>query len=390
MPYLGETGYLAVKPQASATVAVLPTTFIPLVSESVTLDPNLTADRRMKGVAWESDDLLRGAYTVAGDIVALADVEALGHLLNMTYAKGVTTGDAVDGYTHPFAPGEADYYTLEIGLGGFARRIFGAKGASLALSNDDGRLSATVGIVAMGQFVSGALKDALAGAVTSLELSDSEVRGPALGLAVDDVLVIGSTEVTITNITGNVISFGSTSVTASAGDPVYLKAQAVDLTSYVPLSMCGTLVGTGDDETAATAAAATRATATPCYDLNLTLDNGKLSAPASGYCGPAAIFNGTLSATLAVKRLFETPEQAHDFRHRVAKAYTVISTGQAIGSGAESLTVKLYRTKMTELTDALTLGDFIHDELTAHALYDSVTAKTVEITLVNRTAGTSY
>ncbi|MCK9601991.1 MAG: hypothetical protein M0R06_23300, partial [Sphaerochaeta sp.] len=332
MPFLGETGYLAVKPQASALVAVLPTTFIPLQSESVVLNPNLTPDRRMKGVAWESDDLLRGALTVAGDIVALADVEALGHLLNMTYAKGVTTGDAVDGYTHPFTPGEGDYYTLEFGMGDYARRVYGAKGATLAIANDDGRLQATVGIVAMGQFVSGALLDALAGAVTSLEFDDSEVKNPAYGLAIGDVLVIGSTEITITNITGNVISFGSTSITASAGDPVYLKAQAVDLTSYVPLSMCGTLVGTGADETAATTAAASRATATPCYDLTLTLDNGKLSANATGYCGPAAILNGTLSAVLAAKRLFETPEQAHDFRHRVASAYTVISTGQAIGA----------------------------------------------------------
>lgn len=390
MPYLGDTGYLAVKPQASAGVAVLPDTFIPLQSESVTFDPNLTADRRMKGIAWESDDLLRGSYTVSGDIVALADVEALGHLLNMTYAKGTTTGDATDGYTHAFTPGEGDYYTLEIGMGDYARRIFGAKGASLSITNDDGRLSSTVNIVAMGQFMSGTLKDALTGAVTSLEFDDDEVKNPAYGLAVGDTLVIGSVEVVITVITGNVISFSSTSITASAGDAVYLKAQAPDLTSYVPLSMCSTLVGTGDDETAATTAAGSRTTATPCYDLTLTLDNGKLSAPATGYCGPATILNGTLSASLDAKRLYESPEQAHNFRSRIATAYTIISTGQAIGDGAEGLTVKLYRTKTTDLSDTLTMGDFIHDELTATALYDSDTAKTVEISLTNRTAGTAY
>ena len=49
--FLADRGYLAMKPQAAAATPILPTNFVPLVSESIRVNPNLAADRRIKGLS---------------------------------------------------------------------------------------------------------------------------------------------------------------------------------------------------------------------------------------------------------------------------------------------------------------------------------------------------
>lgn len=395
--YLADKSYLAVKPQSAATTPVIPTNFLAMVSESIRVNPNFSADRRIKGLAWESDELLKGARMIEGDITILCNPDELGHLLNMTYLKGSTTGDATNGYTHPFTVGDGDSYSLEISRGGAAQRIWGARADSLKIDFVDNKMQATISIKALGQFYTASLGVALTGAgMTSAVLStDSDLR-PADGLVINDVININGTNVTLTSVNadGKTVGFASTSITASVGDPVFLVPQTVSLPTYhEPFYYGNTLVGLGVDTTAADTAAASRATATPCYNLSMSFLNNLLDAPASGFTGPAVLLNQVRAADLELDTLFTDPANYRKWLEMTKRAATIITTGRFIKTDqttSELLTVKFHKLKAETVEEPLDVGQYIFDKQKLKALYDSSDGAAVEITLVNRTAGTSY
>ena len=130
------------KPQVAAGTPIIPTIHFPLLGDpTIKVNPNLAADPRMKGNQWKADDLLKGARTIEGEMTFLADPAIMGHLLNMCYAKGTTTGDAANGYTHPFTPGEGKNYTIDIVRGIYAQRIYGARGDKLKIGFEDNKFS---------------------------------------------------------------------------------------------------------------------------------------------------------------------------------------------------------------------------------------------------------
>lgn len=391
---LADKGYLALRVQADADTPIKPNSFFGLVSEGIKINPAYEADRRLKGLDWKSDDLLRGETKVEGPLSVLADPEALGHILNMCYSKTSTSGDATDGYTHVFDPGEGKSYSLDIPRGDYGLRIWGVRGDNLNLSFQNNRLVASLNIKALGQFFSASLAAALTGAgMTSLTLSTESDPRPAEGLAAGDVLIIGSTEVTITTVSadGKTVNFSSTSITASVGDPVYLKAQTPSLgTQRNPFYLTNALVGFGDDETEATTAAGTKSTASFCYDIVLNLLNNLFDAQASG---KKVLLNQVKEANFQVARFFETPIEYQKWIERIKEAATIIITGQPIKSDlstSEKLMIKLHKIKAMTNDNPLDSGQYIFDRQNFEVLYDSVDGASVGITIVNRTAGTSY
>lgn len=394
--FLADKSVLAIKPQSDANTPVIPTIQLPFVTESIRVNPNFEADRRMKGLDWKSDEVLRGSRTIEGDIVLYGDVETLAHLFNMTYAKGSTTGSGSIGYTHPFTVGEGKSYTIEFKRDAYAQRFFGVRGDNVKVEYENNKAKATIHVIALGEFYAASLAAALSGASTSAVLSTEQDPRPAAGLVAGDVLIIGGTEVTLTSISSDkkTVNFASTSITAAAGSAVFLKAQAVSLaTQRKPLSMASTLVGIGADSSAADTAAGDRATATPCYQIATTLKNNTYSAPATGYSGAAAILNQVREAEVTLRRLFTDPTQYQEWIERVKTAITVIATGEFIASDlstSESLTVKYHKTKKVQHEEALETGSYVFDAQTFEALYDATDGKAVEITIVNRTAGTAY
>lgn len=397
MNYLADRGYLALKVQTAPGTPAIPDVFIPLISESIRLNPNITADRRIKGLDWKSDDMLKGERTIEGDIQVHADPDTLGHLLNMCYTKGTTTGSGSDGYTHPFTPGEGDSYSFEIGRGATAQRIWGVRGDNLKLEFQDNKLVATLTIKALGQFNGASLAAALTGAgMTSLTLKQDYNAKPTEGLVAGDVINVGGVDITITSVgaDGITINFASTTVTASIGDPVNLKSQTPSYASIVePLYLNNALVGVADTSANADTAAATKATATPCYNIVMNLKQNLLSAPATGSAGPSVLLNQVKEAQIELSRLFENPTQFHKWIETTKQAITMIVKGRFIKSDNstwEAFTIKFHNTKLESNEQPLDVGQYIFDKQKFEALYDSGDAKSVEITLVNRTAGTSY
>ncbi len=395
MNFLADKSYLAVKPQSAAATPVIPNVFLPLRAESVRINPNYAADRRMKGLDWKSDELLKGSRQIEGDIEVYADPDGLAHVLNMCMAKGSTTGNGTDGYTHPFTPGEGKSYSIDIPRGNYAQRLYGVRGDQLKLSYEDNKMVATLSIKALGQFYAASLAGALTGAgMTSAVLSQAYGPRPTDGLVVGDVIIAGGVEITLTSVDadGVTVGFASTTVTASAGDPVYLKAQTPSMSTFrEPFYMGGTLVGVAADSASADTAAASRSTAIPAYELDVTLKNNLLDAPASGYMGPAALLNQVKEGQLTLKRIFSDPSQFEKWLDNVKQAVTIIATGRFIKSDfstSEKLTVKLHNTKLLTNEEPLEVGSYIFDNQSFEVLYDSSDAKAVEVTLVNHIAGT--
>lgn len=393
MNFLSDKSYLALKPQSDPDVPVIATKFFPFISESIRVNPNFVADRRMKGLDWKSDELLKGPRMIEGDLEIYADPDALAHVLNMLYELTGTTGDLADGYVHTFEPGEGKSYSIEIPRGDFCQRIWGARADGLRLEFRDNKLVAVVSIKALGQFYTASLAVALTGAgMTSAVLKTEYDLRPTDGLKVGDVLRIGGVDVTLTSVNadGKTVGFGATAITASIGDPVFLLAQTPSFgTMREPLYFGNSLVGVGATEAAATSAAGAKATATPCYNASLNLKNNLLDAPASGSTGPSVLLNQIKEAAIEISRLFEDPTQYQKWIENVKQAITLIATGRFIKSDfstSEKLTIKCHKTKLVTNEEPLEVGAYIFDRQTFEALYDSGDGKAVEIELVDRVA----
>lgn len=392
---MANRGYLAIKVQSAPTTPVTPTTFIPLISESIRLNPNITADRRIKGLDWKSDDMLKGPRTVEGDLIVYADPDTLGHLLNMAYTKGTTTGSAPVGFTHPFTPGEGDSYCLEIGRGATAQRIWGARIDNLKLSFQDNKLVAIASIRALGLFNGASLAVALTGAgMTSAVLKQDYNAKPTEGLVAGDVITVGGVDLTLLTVAadGITVTFVSTAVTAAVGDPVYLKAQTPSYATIVePFYLNNALVGIAATSALADTAAALKSTATPCYDIAINLKQNLLTAPATGSAGPSVLLNQVKEAQLELSRLFTDPIQYQKWIETVKQGITMIVKGRFIKTDNttwEAFTIKFHNVKLESNEQPLDVGQYIFDKQKFEALYDTTDVKSVEIILVNRTDAT--
>jgi hypothetical protein len=70
----------------------------------------------------------------------------------------------------------------------------------------------------------------------------------------------------------------------------------------------------------------------------------------------------------------------------------MISTGEEVSVAGthESLTIKFHKVKLINNEESLEMDSLIFDTQTFEALYDSSDGYAIEISLVNKTAGTSY
>ncbi len=394
--FLADNQYLAIIPEATAGVALTPTVFVPLVSESVKTVLNHTVDQRIKGNNWQGNDLLRGNRSHEGQVVILADPDNLGHILNMVMTLGSTSGDATDGYTHPFTVGAGDTYTFEIGKGAYAQRYFGVYIEELLISFQDGQMQLTLTIKARGQVSVAQLGVASSGAVTTIILDDNYDIVPNNGFVVGDQFTIGTDTVTITGVEtdGVTLTFTSTSLTYSIGEQVFLTPLTVsNPTLQDPFYLGNFLAGIGADESAATTAAGTRANATPIYDLEILIKNNLFSQNGSSRFDPVQIIPQTPQAMVTLKRLLETENQRTALMHRTKQAITLIATGKNINpdfSTSELLTIKFNNVKLIESDNLLEVGELIRDEQQFEVLYDESDGKAMTIDLINRTAGASY
>ena len=338
---------------------------------------------------------MRGFRSHEGEVVILADPDILGHFLNMVFTKGSTTGDATNGYTHPFTVGTPDSYTMEIKKGDSVVRYFGVRIDELKLDFADGRLQVTASVKAMGQVSTAKLGVALSGASTEAILSDVYDLAPNRGLVVGDKLSINGTEVTLTSVDvdGVTVGFSSTSITASVGAEIFLKPLTVTQpTLQEPFLMGNLLVGFGVDESDATSNAV-QADSTPLYDLSISIKNNLFAQNGTNQVDPVLIAPQIREASIECKQLYSSTAQRSAWLSRSKQAITFIFKGKHIKTDYttfEQLTLKCHNVKLIENGNPLNVGEFISDEQTFEVLYDNTDAKAVTVELINRSAGTVY
>lgn len=396
MSYISDNSYLAIKPEVTAGTAILPTIFVPLVSSNVKTVVNHTADRRLKGVNWKANDLLRGNRSHEGEIVVLGDPDTLGHVLNLFMTKGSTTGSAPAGYTHPFTVGAGKTYTMDIKKGLYVQRYVGVKVDEVKVEFSDGQMQLTLSIKAQAQCGVFTLGVALTGAgMTAATFDDEYDINPSYGLVVGDIVVTaGGTEMLVATVTATGITFTTTPVTAVIGDALYLKPQTVtQSTLYDPFYLGNCLVGFGVDSTAATTAAGSRTTATPVYDFTISFKLNLFAQNGTNRLDPVQILPRTREASVALKQLFENASQRQAFQDRKKQAMTVIISGKAIQADfatKELCTIKFNNVKLLEHDNMIEVGEYIVDDEQFEVLYDNTDGKAMTIDLVNRSAGTVY
>lgn len=392
--FLSDNSYLAIKPEATVGTAVVPSIFVPLVSESIKTVVNQQADRRMKGVNWKATDLLRGLRSHEGDLVVLCDPDTLGHVLNMVMTKGSTTGTTPT-FTHPFTVGTPKTYTIEISKGSYVQRYFGVTADQVKFDFSDGKLQATISVKCMGQVSIATLGVTTSGAVTTLVLDDEYDIAPTRGLVAGDVLDCGGVACTITAITNDTtLAITSATVGKTAGQVMYLKPQSVTLaTLSEPLYFGNLLAGFGASASAAATASATRGASTALYDLSITIKNNVFSTNGSTRFDPVAILQGTKEAQIALKQLFTTAAQRQAWQDRIKQSIVFSFLGKAIAtdmSTQESFTLTFNNVKLITDDNEIKVGEYIMDDESFEALYDSGDAAAMSASLVNRSAGTVY
>ena len=399
MNYIADKSYLAIKKETTEATAVRPTVFLPLESADIKTILNNAPDRRMHGNDFESIDLSQGERSHEGKIKVWADPDTLGYILDMFVKKGSSTGSAGAGYTHPFTVENPNTYTIEIPKGNYAQRFFGVKGDELNLIFEEAKLKAEMDVKAQGQFSAAVIRDAItggAGAVLSLK-QDYDLE-PTRGLVAGDVIVIGAgtateEEKTITSIGANGTDITFTASIASnhsIGDVCYLKAQTISYaTLQKPFYFGDVLVGFGADESAAATAAASKTTATPVHELAIKFQNNLLAAPTTNYRDPIKLLPQVKACELTIKQLFSNPDQHVKWLNLVKQGMCIIMRGRMINTGTPTynkFTFALHNAKLGDNAEPLNVGEYIMDEQTFKAAYDTGDAKALTIELVNETA----
>ena len=387
--FLSDQSYLAIKKETTVGVAVIPNSFIPLISADIKTVVKHEVDRRMRGVDWKGADITKGNRSHEGEIKVYGDADTIGHFLNMVMVKGSSTGDS-NGYTHAFTVGTGATYTFEIKKGLYAQRFYGVRIEEMKLEFEEGQL---LSVKAMGQVGIMSLGVALTGAgMTSMTLDDDYDIAPNTGLVVGDVLNVGGVDITLTSVNANgyAVGFSSTTVTASIGDVVTLKPQTVSQpTLYNPFYLGNALVGFGVDASASATASASRSTATPIYDCAIVLKTNLFTQNGSNRLDPVQIIPKTKEAQVMLKQLFTSGSQRQAFLDRKKQAITVALLGSFIKSDfttQEKLTLTFNNVKLVEHENPIEVGELIIDEEKFEVLYDTTDAVAMSASLINRTS----
>ena len=152
------------------------------------------------------------------------------------------------------------------------------------------------------------------------------------------------------------------------------------------------MVGIAATSALADTAAASKATATPLYQFSFVVKNNLLDGQATGSQSPIKLLPQTREAQLSIGRLFEDVGQHVAWLNSVKQALTLSSNGDVISGGStkENFTIKFHKIKPITNDEPLEVGSLIMDNQEMEVLYDTADAVAINVSIINKTAGTSY
>ncbi len=380
---------------------IAPDTFVPLYSEDVVININLDEDNPIMGIREARYQSFLGQEDYMGTIKVLAEPKTLPHFLNMILKKGTTTGDATNGYTHPFTLGDTTKnYTIEFLKGNIPFRFWGVEARSITPIFEDNKMVLEVNISALGCF---STRRVISASSTTVVLDDGERPNPTTGLVstpigdtlrLYDVSEEAYEDVLISEIAddGKTLTVASISGTYVEGDLCWLKPLTPSYSIVAPFSWGRTEFRFGTTTPVAEAAAQTRVEKGSNWVLIHSFEDDA-GAKRSGDFRPAALVRTQGDIEITLKKFFSDGQEQDRFVNLLERALVVkhLSPAHAGSNNTEaSLTLTVGAYNIRENTVPLNTGEILYNNFVLAPKYSAADGEMFNIKVVNSLDGSTY
>lgn len=381
--FISDLGYLALKKETTKGTPVTPNVYIPIFSESLSMNMNLNDVNPIMGLKAKRLTTIKGMRDYKGEIVALGEPNIAGYLFDMFLKKGTTTG--ANPYTHPFTlstTANPNSYTIDVLRGQIVYRYFGVEASAIAVEFEDNLMKIKVGVSALNMLGPVEITNNATGTLT---LSTDHDPSPTTGFVASDVVRLYKADGSVVDTTVSSVTNGTTVVVGSAtgvaaGDMIALRPATPTYTLQDPFEFARTQFKFGTNATTAQAATHTPVQEGSMWSLTHELlpEEGR---KASGSYNPVSLIRGLGDIEIMAKIFHDTPDDEKRFAEHEKRA---ISIEHVIGTtGQYQIKVLANNLVIAERPTNIAVGEVIFSENTFKARYDTSDAAMFSVTVIN-------
>lgn len=381
MERLSNLGYCMIKKEAPKGTAVIPTTGLPLYSETLSTNLNFDSSEEIIGIKAAIHHSYMGQRDYTGQLVMLAEPNTMGLIFDMLLTHTGVTGSGP--YTHTYALSPTtnpNSYTVDILRGQVPYRYVGLEASSAALSYDKNKGVLTVGVSARGCFSAAKITNV---ATNVLTLDTTFGSNPTNGLVTGDNVTLylsGGTTVntTISSLTATTVTVTSAG-SAAAGDTLCLRALTPALSLLDPVMWARSEYRFGVD--AATALTNTHTPIEPGsggWTITHSFKDNK-GEKRSGSFDPASLIRTTGNAEIKTTQFFDSPNSERDFLLMTKNA---LVARHFVGSNYE-VRVTLNDLRAADKPNGIKAGEVIYDKFSWVSNYNDTDGQMFGVSIVN-------
>lgn len=411
---LSNNGYLAIKRQSSAAVAVVPTHPLRFNEGDLDLEQENIEIESVQNNSFGTG-MVKGMHKPSGEFKSDLDANECVHIIagalgTLTSSTDISSGTDASVYSHQIDFGVSlPNFSIEQARGNLTdtsnnrlgyevRRAFGAQIDSFTIKGgNSGKLEFSWKLNALGIFHRAKLlKDAAAG--SSVALNVDTVEG--LVATTDNVNVYDDTPQNEVDAIASLSTTAKTVTIATLGNSytvannamVYLEPQTV---SYSVAEQIFTNADVQYRE-GATASAAASAAEGNLENWELTFSNNLEGRAGSLRKGNYVVAPKKRGITLKFAKYFESRMDADRYFNATKRGIEIKLVSDVIVSATDtnaarySITIALSNVRFKSHKMATSYGELYAYDVEAVCLYDSSDSRAVRITVVNGTAGTGY
>jgi hypothetical protein len=379
-------GYLALKKETTKNTPVIPNTFVPLYTESLTTQINLQDIQPIIGTKSVRYSVLRGQRDHTGDITIIGDPDVAGYFLDMLLTKTSTSGSGP--YTHVFGLSnttDPNSYTLDIARGDIVFRYWGIQASELGIDFNDNEGRINTKVAGVGSFQ---IREIATVSTTTITLKTDYDPIPNKGLVATDVVRLYKpstgatldTTVSSVNVDGITVVLGASAAAFAAGDLIHLRRQTPTYSTPNLIQWTRSEFRFGATASAALSAAHTPVATGSMWSLKHTM-NPDEGAKYSGSYDVYSLPRGFGDADLKTRIFFDTPEEQQRYLISTKRACVV---RHYVGSAYE-LRVTFNNVVQGENPVNLNLNEILFNDITWKSTYDTSDGQHFGVTLINNT-----
>lgn len=382
---LSNLGYLAIGKQSDKDVAVTPSIYVPLYSESLMSAINLDADNPIIGNKADIFQHIQGQRHHVGDVQILAEPTTIGYFFDMLLNRSATSG-AGDPYTHTFSLNSTNpnAYTVDIAKGQVVFRFIGVEASQIGHEFDANKMLLNLALSARKSFI---VREVDSIDTATITFKTNYDPSPTTGLVASDLITVRKADGTELSHTVSTvddatdITLNSTPSGVAQGDLVYLRPATPSFSLVTPFLWSRTEFRFG-----ATAAAALSATHTPVeqgsnWQLMHNFANNE-GEKRSGSFDPAELARVQGGGQLDAKIRFDTPEDMNNYLTLVKRACVI----RHFSGDNHELRITFNNLKFNEEPVTINTGELIYAEGMLKPEYDDSDGQNMDVKVLTPTA----